>query len=78
LTLAVGGFYSAASKGGDAIVAATQVYTTLTVGAKTLDVTLAAIGLSDVRTEATLYLSLTTGQGGAATADVYIFGDDIS
>ena len=78
LTLAVGGVYSAASKGGSAIVANTQVYTALTAAAKFLDLTLAAIALSDVRTEATLYLSLTTAQGGAATADLYIFAEDIS
>ena len=75
LTLAAGGFYTAASKGGTTIVAATQLYAALTAAAKFLDVTLAAILGTDVRTEGILYLSLTTGQGAAATADVYVIGD---
>lgn len=75
LTLAVGGLYDAASKGGNAIVAATQVYTALTGSTKFLDLTLAALLTTDVLTAATLYLSLTTAQGGVATADVYLFGD---
>lgn len=77
LTVAVGGFYAATSKS-TAIVANTQVYTVLTAAAKTVDVTLNALGISDRRTETTLYLSLTTGQGGAATADVYVFGDRLN
>ena len=78
LTLAVGGFYTAASKGGTAIVANTQIYTALTAAAKFLDVTLAAILGTDVRTEGTLYFSLTTAQGSAATADIFIIGDILS
>lgn len=75
LTTVLGGVYSAASKGGDTLVAATQAYTALTAAAKFLDMTLAAIVGTDIRAEATLYLSLTLAQGGAATADVYILGD---
>lgn len=78
LTLAAGGFYTAASKGGTAIVAVTQVYTALSVASKFLDVGLAAILGTDVRTETALYLSLTTAQGSAVTADLFIFGDDLS
>ncbi len=74
LTTAAGGFYAAASKT-TAIVDNTQVYVALTAAAKYLDATLNALALTDVRTEATLYLSLTTGQGGAATGDVLIIGD---
>jgi hypothetical protein len=77
LTLAVGGFYTAAAKGGTAIVANTQVYTALTAAAKFLDVTLAAILGTDVRTESILYFSLTTAQGAAATGDIYIYGDPL-
>jgi hypothetical protein len=73
----VGGFYTAASEGGTIIVANTQIYVLLTAAAKFLDVTLAAILGTDVRTETTLYFSLTTGQGSAATADIYIFGDPL-
>jgi hypothetical protein len=75
LTTAVGGLYTAASKGGTVIVAATQLYTFLTAVAKFLDLTLAAILGTDVRTESTLYFSLTTAQGAAATADLYVYGD---
>jgi hypothetical protein len=72
LTLAAGGFYTAAAKGGTAVVAAAQVYSALTGAAKVLNPTIA---VTDTRTETTLYLSLTTAQGGAATADIYIIGD---
>lgn len=72
LTTAVGGIYTAASKGGDAMIANTQVYTSLTssVGRQPLTFVNTLCG---VRTE-TPYLSLTTPQGSAATADFYIYG----
>jgi hypothetical protein len=75
LTLAAGGIYTAASKGGTAIVSAVQLYSALTASTKFIDLTLAGILGTDVRTESTLYLSLTTAQGSAATADVFIIGD---
>jgi hypothetical protein len=75
LTLAAGGVYTAAAKGGTAIVSAAQLYSFLTAVAKFLDLTLAAILGTDVRTESILYLSLTTAQGAAATADIYVYGD---
>lgn len=71
LTTAAGGVYTAASKGGTAVVAAGQVYSALTAAAKILALTLA---VTDTRTEATLFLNLTTAQGAAATADIYVFG----
>lgn len=77
LTLAVGGFYAAAAKS-TPVVANTQVYTALTGASKYVAVTLNALGLSDIRTETTLYFALTTGQGGAATGDIYIFGLDLT
>ena len=77
LTLAAGGIYTASSKGGTAIVPAAQVYVALSAAAKFLDLTLAAILGTDVRTETTLFFSLTTAQGGAATADLFIFGDPL-
>lgn len=74
LTTAAGGFYTAASKGGTAIVANTQVYTSLTTGLLALEATLAVP--NNVLAAATpLYLSLTTPQGGAATGDIYVHGD---
>lgn len=78
LTTAAGGFYPAASKGGTAIVAAGQAYSALTGATKWLDCTLSATPGTDLYTATTLYLSLTTAQGAAATADVYVIGRDLS
>jgi hypothetical protein len=72
LSLAAGGVYTAASKGGTAIVAAGQLYSALTGSTKLLSLTLAA--LTDVLTTSPIYLSLTVAQGTAATADIYMFG----
>lgn len=71
LTLAVGGIYTATAKGGTAIVGAVQVYSALTAAGVTLNPTMANTNL---RTDAAMYLSLTTPQGGAATADFYAIG----
>lgn len=78
LTLAVGGFYPATSKAGTAIVANTQVYTALTATAVLLNVTVAATPLITRYAIGTVYLSLTTAQGGAATCDVYVIGVDLT
>jgi len=75
LTLAAGGIYDAASKGGNALVAAAQVYSALTTSVKYVDLTLGVPLTGSVVTASTIFLSLTTAQGGAATADVYVFGD---
>lgn len=72
LTTAAGGIYTAASKGGSAIVASGQAYTALASLATGLDLTIAAAGLQPLTT--TPYLSLTTGQGAASTVDLYILG----
>lgn len=71
LTTAAGGIYTAASKGGTAVVAAGQVYSALTAATKQLALTL---NDTDRRTVTALILSLTTAQGSAATADIYIYG----
>ena len=71
LTTAAGGVYTAAAKGGTAVVAAGQVYSALTAATKNLTLTLAN---SDTRTAQPLFFSLTTAQGAAATADIYVFG----
>jgi hypothetical protein len=73
LTTAVGGLYDAASKGGNAIVAASQAYSGLTSGTVALDTTLNKNVREPAGTK--LYLSLSTAQGSTATADVYVFGD---
>lgn len=72
LTTAVGGVYTAASKSG-AIVANTQVYSALTAATKYLKLTLTGAALTDVLDLANLYFSLTTAQGAAATADIYVY-----
>lgn len=71
LTTAAGGFYTAATKGGTEIVAAAQAYSTLTASTTVLGCTMAA---TPTVSNNTIYLSLTTGQGSAATADVFVFG----
>lgn len=85
LTTAAGGFYPAASKGGDAIVAATQAYTTLTnntanTTGNMLVLTLASDTLATsyggpqaTTPQATIYFSLTTAQGAAATANIRVY-----
>jgi len=73
LTTAAGGIYTAAAKAGIAVVAAAQVYTALTGPTLGTDLTVAAAGL-DALTADELYLALTTAQGAAATADIYVFG----
>jgi hypothetical protein len=71
LTAADGGIYTATSKGGTAVVAATQLYTALTSSTVALDLTLAVNNTYNVNN---LYLSLTGTQGAAATADVRVYG----
>lgn len=74
MSTAVGGIYNATSKGGTALVAASQAYTGLTNANTALDLTLAVPNAIQTGTT-NLYLSLTTAQGAAATADIYVFGD---
>ncbi len=73
-TSALGGIYTAASKGGSALVAATQSWAGLSGAGKIVDATLAALLATDVQTASPLYLSLSTGSTGAVTADLFIFG----
>lgn len=77
LTLAAGGFYTSTSKGGTVIVAAIQVYSAATGATVLVLPTVAATGQIRL-TAATVYLSLTTAQGGAATCDVYLMGNDLT
>lgn len=71
LAAAVGGIYTAASKGGTAVVANSQVFSALTGAAPTLALTLNS---TDLRTGASLFLSLTVPQLTAATCDLRVFG----
>jgi|SRR6266700_2000219 len=79
LTTAAGGVYTAAAKGGTAMVAAAQVYSGLTTNAAntagnflllTMVAANATIAFNAAQT--TLFFNLTTAQGGAATADIRV------
>lgn len=77
LTTAAGGVYPAASKGGTAIVGSGQAYSTLTAAAanaagSTLLLTLASGINTTAYNLGTLYFSLTTAQGAAATANIRV------
>lgn len=76
LTTAAGGIYPSASKGGTAIVAAAQTYSALSSHTVVLPLTLAVT--DTLQSTATLYFALTTPQGAAATADIYVFGYDLT
>jgi hypothetical protein len=71
-----GGIYDAASKGGNALVAAAQSWVTLASGV-IVSAALAALTGTTLLTS-TPILSLTTGSTGACTADLYIFGVDLT
>jgi hypothetical protein len=78
LTTAAGGVYTATSKGGTAVVASSQAYSSLSASTLFLDLTLNTSGSASTTVKSSipnLYLSLTTAQGAAATADVYVYGD---
>lgn len=72
LTTAAGGIYTAEAKGGVQLLASSQTYAALTTSAAGLYAGPPGAG-SGIRTE-TPFLSLTTPQGGAATADFYGYG----
>jgi hypothetical protein len=78
LTLAAGGFYTAASKGGTVLVLAATIYTALTGATVLSSLTIVTATLPVRYTLANIYLSLTTGQGSAATCDVYVIGTDLT
>jgi hypothetical protein len=76
LTTAAGGFYTAAAKGGTAIVAAGQTYSALTNNTASTSGSLMAATIVNSATAFftanPIYFSLTTPQGSAATADISI------
>ena len=82
LTTAAGGVYTELSKGGSAIVASGQAYSTLTGSTLALDLTIAATpgvtffssAPATASANGAPVLSLTTGQGSAATADCFVYG----
>lgn len=72
-TACAGGIYSAATKGGSALVAAAQSWAGLTGANKSVNATVAAVNGTDVHTT-TPYLSLSTANGAALVADLHIYG----
>jgi hypothetical protein len=74
--ICAGGIYDAAAKGGNALVAAAQVWVTLASGVM-VNATLAAVALTALGST-TPILSLTTGSTAACTADLYIYGVDVT
>lgn len=76
-TTAVGGVYTAASKGGTAIVPNTQPYSGLTTSSSLLSLGFSSGILESSYTNTTLYFSLTTPQGAAMTADLYVIGNTL-
>lgn len=77
MTTAVGGVYTAVTKGGVVVTPASQAYSGLTTNAANTSGNLLNVGLGAGSTTAfnatTLYLSLTTPQSTAATADVTVY-----
>ena len=76
---AVGGIYTAASKGGSQVVANSQTFTPLVTTDSTRTLTLATYGSDTNMADGTysgsnLYLSLTTPAANAGIADFYIYG----
>ena len=69
----LGGIYTGAAKSGSALLAAAQAWSNLTGGGTAQTATLANI-LQSVSANVTPILSLTTGNTGALTADLFISG----
>lgn len=77
LTTAVGGIYTGPGKTGTAVVPAGQTYAALTSHTKFLNTGQHISTITDAFVTDPLYFSLTTPQGVAATADIYIYGDSV-
>ena len=74
MSTAEGGFYTGGGKSGSIIVQASQVYTGLTNANTALNLTLNQPDLI-LNAATPLFLSLSTPQGAAAFADIYVYGD---
>lgn len=72
VSAATGGIYTEASKGGAAIVAASQAWSGLTSPSKVVYPAIPAAGMA--KHSATPFLSLTTPMGAPATCNFYILG----
>jgi hypothetical protein len=78
LTTAIGGIYTGAGKTGSQVIYAGQSYATLTSSSLLLQGSFAIGALETAYTASTLYFSLTTPQGAAATCDVYVIGTTLT
>lgn len=76
LSTAAGGIYTAAAKGGTALVAAGQAYSGITGTGQGIDLTIAAAGRA--KQTATPIFALTTAQGAARVATLEIWGIPLS
>lgn len=79
LSAAVGGFYPQPAKGGTALVSAAQAYSSLTTASGLLNPTLTTYAnttalTASILTAFSIYFALSTAQGAACTADIYLFG----
>lgn len=78
-TACAGGIYNATSKpAGGILVAAAQSWANLTGTGKIVIPTLAALVGTDIQNASIIYVSLTTGNAAALTADFYVNGYVIS
>ena len=74
LTTAVGGIYTGAGKTGVQLIPNSQVYSALTTNALNTTGDCLSLGATSPRLNlSTVYFSLTTPQGAAATADIFIY-----
>lgn len=70
----LGGLYTGAGKTGDIIVAGTQTWLGLSIANSLVRAVLASVVQTQLETDQTLYVSLTTGNLITLTADFYVFG----
>lgn len=76
LTTAGASVYTATTAGGVNVVN-TQALSGLSAATKCVDLTLSAASTADSIATGALFFYLTTAQGAAATADIYVFGDNL-
>lgn len=74
----LGGFYTAAGKTGTTVVSATQSYAGLTGAGTVVDAAIIAAATTTMLSVGALFFALTTGNTGALTADIHVFGDILS
>lgn len=82
LTLAAGGFYPQINQGGSPIVATAQTYSALTTSLLLMKPTITAYGQAQYFSRVqlanwALYFNLTTAQGTAANANIYVVGVEL-